>query len=152
MRWKKVYATKNWSLRTRATRPISTGRPAFSRGNGTRCRMKSKSPGSIHRGEIWWAALDPVLGSEIAKTRPCVVLSRDILNERRRTVVVVPLSSLPTAHPPIQVAVHCGGKPAVAVVDQIRAISKQRLQRSMGALSERDVDSIARALQQILEL
>jgi mRNA interferase MazF len=96
--------------------------------------------------------LDPVLGSESAKTRPCVVLSRDIVNERRRTVVVVPLSSSPTAHPPIHVAVRCGGKPAVAVVDQIRAISKQRLQRHMGSLSEGEVDSIGRALQQILEL
>jgi mRNA interferase MazF len=115
--------------------------------------MKSKSPGTFpRRSEVWWAALDPVLGSEIAKTRPCVVLSRDTVNEFRRTVVVVPLSSSPTAHPPIHVAVRCGGKPAVAVVDQIRAISKQRLQSRMGVLTAEEVDSIADAIQVILDL
>jgi len=46
------------------------------------------------RGEVWWLRLDPTEGSEIAKTRPCVVLTADVLNERRRTVVVVPLRVL----------------------------------------------------------
>jgi mRNA interferase MazF len=120
--------------------------------------MKSKNPGFgavspiPRRGEIWWVALDPVLGSEIAKTRPCVVLSRDTVNELRRTVVVVPLSSSPLPHPPIHVAVRCAGKPAVAVVDQIRAISKQRLSRRVGVLSEEEIESITDALQQILDL
>ena len=80
------------------------------------------------RGEVWWTALDPTLGSEIAKTRPCVIITRDLVNQYRRTVVVVPLSSAPAAHPPIRVAVNCSGQPAVAVVDQIRAIAKERLQ------------------------
>jgi len=116
--------------------------------------MKSKNPGSTirRRGEVWWVALDPVLGSEIAKTWPCVVLSRDTVNELRRTVVVVPLSSSPTPHPPIHVAVHCGGKPAVAVVDQVRAISKQRLQRRIETLSEEEIQAIGDALQQVLDL
>ena len=46
------------------------------------------------RGDIWWIALDPTLGSEIRKTRPCVVISVKVLNERRRTVIVVPLSKM----------------------------------------------------------
>jgi len=104
------------------------------------------------RGEVWWAALDPALGSEIAKTRPCVVMTRDLINEHRRTVVVVPLSSSPTAHPPIRVAVNCGGKPAVAVVDQILAVAKERLQTRMGVLPEREMEAISDALQQILDL
>ena len=104
------------------------------------------------RGEVWWAVLDPTLGSEIAKTRPCVVMTRDLINEHRRTVVVVPLSSSPSAHPPIRVAVHCGGRPGAAVVDQIRAISKQRLQSRIGVLGEREMEAISDALQQILDL
>ena len=104
------------------------------------------------RSEIWWVALDPTLGSEIAKTRPCVILSRDVVNEHRRTVVVVPLSSSPSAHPPIRVAVTCGGKPAVAVVDQIRAIAKQRLKSRIGILSEQEIEAIGDALRQILDL
>lgn len=104
------------------------------------------------RGEIWWVALDPTLGSEIAKTRPCVVFTRDLVNEHRRTVVVVPLSSAPAAHPPIRVAVNCNGRAVVAVVDQIRAVSKDRLKKKIGILSASEVDSIAESLRQILDL
>ncbi len=111
------------------------------------------SPGlTPRRGEIWWVALDPALGSEIAKTRPCLVLTRNVVNEHRRTVVVIPLSSSPSAHPPIRVAVRCAGKPAVAMVDQIRAISKQRLRTLIDVAGEQDLAAIARALRQILDL
>lgn len=99
---------------------------------------------------MWWVALDPTLGSEIAKTRPCVVLSRDVVNQHRRTVVVVPLSSAFLAHPPISVHVSCAGIPAVAVVDQIRAIAKQRLRSRIGLVSESEMEAIGQALRQIL--
>ncbi len=104
------------------------------------------------RGEVWWAALDPTIGSAIAKTQPYVVITRDLINEHRRTVVVVPLSSSPSAHPPIRVAVDCGGRPAVAVVDQIRAIAKERLQTRIGVLAEPEMEALGDALQQILDL
>ena len=104
------------------------------------------------RGEVWWAALDPTLGSEISKTRPCVVITRDLINQYRRTVVIVPLSSSPSAHPPIRVSVNCGGKPAVAVVDQIRSIAKERLQKRIGVLTEAEMEAIGGALQQVLDL
>ena len=104
------------------------------------------------RGEVWWTALDPTLGSEIAKTRPCVIITRDLVNQYRSTVVVMPLSSAPAAHPPIRVAVNCGGRPAVAVVDQIRAIAKERLHSRIGALAELEMEAIGDALQQILDL
>ena len=103
------------------------------------------------RGEVWWA-LDPSTGSEIFKTRPCVVITRDLINQYRRTVVVVPLSSAPSAHPPIRVAVNCGGRAAVAVVDQIHAIAKERLRSRIGVLVELEMDAIGEALQQILDL
>ena len=64
------------------------------------------------RGDIWWVALDPTLGSEIRKTRPCVVVSVKVLNERRRTVIVVPLSSSTKATPPILIPISCDGRPA----------------------------------------
>ena len=104
------------------------------------------------RGEVWWAALDPTIGSEIAKTRPCVVMTREIVNQHRRTVVVIPLSSSPKASPPILIAVTCAGRAAVAVVDQIRAIAKERLQSRIGILAEAEMDAIGDALQQVLEL
>lgn len=104
------------------------------------------------RGEVWWVALDPVVGSEIAKTRPCVVLTQDLVSQYRRTVVVVPLSSSPAAHPPIMVAVKCVGNAVVAVVDQVRAVSKERLRNIMGSLGERDMKAIENALKEILDL
>ena len=50
------------------------------------------------RGEIWWVRLDPTLGSEIRKTRPALVLTADVLNRMRQTVVVVPLSTAAASH------------------------------------------------------
>lgn len=107
---------------------------------------------TLRRGEVWWAAPDPTLGSEIAKTGPCLVITRDLINRYRRTVVVVPLSSSPSAHPPIRVAVNCGGRAAAAVVDQIRSIAKERLQSRIGVLTEPEMEAIGEALQQVLDL
>jgi mRNA interferase MazF len=104
------------------------------------------------RGEVWWVRLDPSQGSEIAKTRPCVILSANVLNERRRTVVVVPFSTSPHACPPLLVPVRCGGRDAVAVVDQVRAVSKQRLETRIGELSSGRLEAIEDALREILEL
>jgi mRNA interferase MazF len=104
------------------------------------------------RGEIWWANLDPTVGSEINKTRPCLVIGNSVLNERRRTVVIVPLSSSPRAAPPVLVNVTCSGRPAVAVIDQVRAVAKERLVSLMGRLSSQELEAVEVALRQILEL
>jgi mRNA interferase MazF len=107
---------------------------------------------SPRRGEIWWVALDPTVGSEIRKTRPCVVVSVNVLNERRRTVIVVPLSSSPKASPPIMIPVTCDGRPAVAVSDQLRAVTKERLRARLGAINETEMSAVDEGLRQILNL
>lgn len=104
------------------------------------------------RGEIWWIALDPALGSEIRKTRPCVVVSVKVLNERRRTVIVVPLSSSPKASPPILIPISCGGQPAVAVSDQIRAVAKERLRSRLGVATLEEMAALEDGLRQIMQL
>lgn len=104
------------------------------------------------RGEIWWVALDPTLGSEIRKTRPCIVVSVRVLNERRRTVIVVPLSSSPKASPPILIPITCDGRPAVAVSDQIRAVAKERLRSRLGVVAEEELAVLADGLRQIMQL
>src|SRR6185436_8514310 len=104
------------------------------------------------RGEIWWVALDPAVGSEIRKTRPCVVISVKVLNERRRTVIVVPLSTSPTASPPILIPISCDGHPAVAVSDQIRAIAKERLQGRRGVVTADEMATLEDGLRQIMQL
>jgi mRNA interferase MazF len=104
------------------------------------------------RGEVWWANLDPTVGSEINKTRPCVVISNSVLNEHRRTVVIVPLTSSPRVAPPVMVSVTCSGRPAVAVIDQVRAVAKERLTRLIERLSAQQLQSVQDALREILEL
>ena len=104
------------------------------------------------RGEIWWVELDPTVGSEIAKTRPCVVMTRNVVNQLRRTVVVVPLSSSPSAHPPIRVAIKSSGPNSVAAIDQVRAIAKERLRQRIGTVSSADLVAMSKALREILDL
>ena len=104
------------------------------------------------RGEIWWVALDPTLGSEIAKTRPCLIVTTDTLNQHRRTVVVIPLSRASAAHPPLLIPITCGERKAAAVVDQIRAVSKQRLRERIGRLTTEELLRVEEAVRRVLEV
>jgi mRNA interferase MazF len=106
----------------------------------------------LRRGEVWWVRLDPTVGSEIAKTRPCLIVTTNVLNDRRRTAVVVPLSTSPDANPPLMVPVVCAGRRSVAVIDQIRAVSKDRFAKRIGAVSEQDLLAIEDALRSVLDL
>ena|SRR5688500_776434 len=106
----------------------------------------------IERGEIWWINLDPTVGREIKKRRPCVVLSANEINRFRATPVVVPLSSSPQAAPPVMLALPSAGKDSVAVVDQIRAVDKKRFVGRAGSLSESDLRQLEAAAKQVLQL
>jgi len=107
---------------------------------------------TITGGDVWWVALDPTQGSEIKKTRPCVVLTHNTVNKLRKTIIVVPLSSAAGPHPPITVPVICQEREVVAVVDQIRAVAKHRLKSKIEMLAPNDLDAIIRALSTILEI
>ena len=109
-------------------------------------------PVRILRGDVWWVALDPAFGSEIAKTRPCVVVTHDLVSANRRTVVVVPLSTAQKGRAPIAVPVVCAGKPARAAVDQVRAVDKERLLSHMGRLAIDDLRAVDAALLKVLDL
>jgi mRNA interferase MazF len=87
---------------------------------------------------IYLAALDPTRGSEMAKTRPVVVVSLDVLNEHLATVVVCPLTT--KLHPDwrSRLPVRCAGKPAEIAADQIRTLSTQRLVKKIDALAAKD--------------
>ncbi len=100
----------------------------------------------MKRYEIRWAALDPARGSELAKTRPVVIVSLDVLNQRLATVTVCPLTS--QLHPTwrSRLPVRCGRQPAEVAVDQIRTISKDRLGRKLGALTDVEAATLRRLL------
>jgi mRNA interferase MazF len=93
-------------------------------------------------GEIWWIRLSPTEGSEISKTRPCIGLSANVINERRRTVVAVPLSSSPQPIPPLLVPITCEGRKVVAATDRIRAVTKERLQERIAQVSPGELEAL----------
>jgi mRNA interferase MazF len=100
----------------------------------------------VKRYEVRWASLDPTEGAEMAKTRPVVIVSLDVLNERLQTVTVCPLTT--QLHPTwrTRLSVRIGRRDAEIAVDQIRTISKSRLGKKLGTLS----DSDARALRRLI--
>ena len=79
----------------------------------------------MNRGEIWLVNLDPAVGSEIKKARPCVVVSPAELNDHLRTVIVAPMTSRGFAAP-FRVPVAHAGTKGLIVLDQIRAVDKIR--------------------------
>lgn len=89
----------------------------------------------IERYCIYWVNLDPVVGAEINKTRPVVIVSDDLMNRHLKTVVGCPLTS--SLHPMWQsrIQVTCAGKPAEIAVDQIRTLSTERLVSQIGRLA-----------------
>ena len=84
---------------------------------------------------LYRADLNPTRGSEIAKVRPVVVISRDELNAALETVVICPLSTRLRPNWRCRLRVSCQGKPADVAVDQIRTVSKTRLVAKLGALT-----------------
>jgi mRNA interferase MazF len=87
------------------------------------------------RYEIYFADLNPTVGSELKKIRPVVIISQDEMNTYMETVVVCPLTS--HLHPRwrSRIQITCANKPAEIAVDQIRTISKQRLKRKIDCLT-----------------
>jgi mRNA interferase MazF len=106
----------------------------------------------LNRGDIYWVNLDSTIGSEIKKKRPCVLMGATPINEARRTVVVVPLSSAGKPRPPLTIPVKCLGRQVVAVCDQIRAVDKSRLLERIEAILKEDLLQIEKGLSQTLAL
>ena len=106
---------------------------------------------TIQRGEVHWVQLDPARGSEMAKRRPCVILSPREINDHRRTVVVVPMTT--TENPaifPLLVAPPSMGANSKGRTEHIRAIDKSRLSGFITDIGADDLQEINRALCQVL--
>ena len=107
---------------------------------------------SLKRGDVVWVNLDPTVGAEIQQRRPCVVMSLSVLNEKRLTVVVVPLSTGSTPRPPLVVAVPSAGAGSNARIDQIRAVDKSRVLDTAGKLNRADMEQVEQGLRTVLGL
>ncbi|MDQ6677805.1 MAG: type II toxin-antitoxin system PemK/MazF family toxin [Acidobacteriota bacterium] len=82
------------------------------------------------RGEIWLVNLDPTVGSEIRKTRPCVVISPAEMHDHLRTVIVAPMTTRSRAAP-FRIGIMHGGLKGLILLDQMRAVDKTRLAQKL---------------------
>ncbi len=106
----------------------------------------------IERGEVWWVALDPTVGTEIQKSRPAAVVSNDATNAFGPRVVVVPITSNVARMFPGDALVTVSGRPGRALGDQMCSADKSRLQRRIGSLSTDDLRAVEFALRVTLDL
>lgn len=97
-------------------------------------------------GDIWLAQLNPPVGSEIQKTRPCVVISPDDMNAHLHTAIVAPMTtgSRPAR---FRVGLTFQGKQGLIVLDQIRTLDRARLVRRLGALRPATLAATLQTLQ-----
>lgn len=102
----------------------------------------------VKRGEIWLVALDPTMGSEIQKTRPCVVVSPPELNDHLRTVIVAPMTSK-GFEAPFRVPVTHGGTKGLILLDQMRTVDKARLVKRAGAVTGSTLTATLTTLQEV---
>lgn len=106
------------------------------------------APVGGRRGEVFLVDLNPTRGSELRKTRPCVVVSPDELNVHLRTFIVAPLTTGGHAYP-FRVPCRFGGKPGYIVVDQIRTVDHERLLRRLGRLAPATLGRTLSVLQEM---
>jgi mRNA interferase MazF len=102
----------------------------------------------VGRGEIWLATLDPTVGSEIQKTRPCVIVSPPEMHDYLKTVIVAPMTT--GSNPaPYRIPVTFRKKTGLILLDQIRTIDKTRLVKKMGATTDKTLIDVLKTLQEV---
>lgn len=99
----------------------------------------------MERGEVHLVRLSPTTGSEIRKTRPCLIVSPDELNEQLRTVVVAPMTTGGRAYP-WRPSCRFQGRTGFIALDQVRTVDKHRLVRRLGRLGSQTVADALRML------
>jgi mRNA interferase MazF len=102
----------------------------------------------IRRFGVYLVTLDPTVGSEIQKSRPCVVISPDEMNRHIRTVIVAPMTSRSRPYP-TRVACTFQGRPGQVALDQIRTVDKARLVRELGEMESAVQPQILAVLQEM---
>jgi mRNA interferase MazF len=102
----------------------------------------------VSRGDIHLVRLDPTLGREIRKTRPCVIVSPDELNQHLRTAIVAPMTSGGQAYP-WRVPCRFQGRSGFVALDQLRTVEIERLLTRLGRLAPDTVGDVIHGLQEM---
>jgi len=102
----------------------------------------------VNRGEVYLVNLDPTVGSEIRKTRPCLVISPNEMNRHIRTVIVAPMTTKGRDYPS-RVPCRFKGKTGQVVLDQLRTIDKERLVGCLGRLGRKKMGEVLALLQEM---
>jgi mRNA interferase MazF len=105
---------------------------------------------SFVRGEVWLATLDPTVGAEINKARPCLVISPPELHDHVRTITVAPMTT-GSRLAPFRVPVSFGGRDGLIVLDHLRTLDKARLVRRLGAVAPEVLSRTLATLREMFE-
>lgn len=105
----------------------------------------------VKRGEIWLVSLDPTVGSEIKKARPCVVVSPAELNDHLKTVMVAMVAPMTSKGfgAPFRIPVTHAGTKGLILLDQIRTVDKIRLAKKLGSVSAKTLTATLITLQEV---
>jgi mRNA interferase MazF len=103
---------------------------------------------AVSRGEVYLVQLDPTRGSEIRKTRPCLVVSPDELNQHLRTVILAPMTTAGHAYP-WRVTCRFQNRAGFVALDQLRTVDTERLVRRLGRLAPTTLASVLAILQEM---
>ncbi len=102
----------------------------------------------IKQYNIFWVSLDPTIGKEMKKTRPCAIISPDEMNDNIGTVIIAPITSTTRSYPS-RINYKLEGKPCTIALDQIRTIDKSRLKSKIAHLGVITIRQIKQAMEDI---
>lgn len=106
---------------------------------------------AVKRFEVWLVTLDPTKGSEIRKTRPCLIISPDEMNGWLRTIIAAPMTTAERSYP-TRVAIRFEKKDGQIALDQLRCIDKTRLIKPLGRAPEETCQNVADTLIEMFTL
>lgn len=103
----------------------------------------------VKQYEVYLLNLDPTIGSEMKKTRPCVILSPDEMNNYLNNVIIAPMTSTVKGYP-TRVKIEFEGKEGEIVLDQIKTVDKLRIVKKLGKVEKSTVKNIKRVIKEML--
>ena len=106
----------------------------------------------MNRGDVWWVNFEPSIGGEIRKKRPAIIASNNAANKYLNRVQVIPITSNTDRLFPSEAYVTIAGKKGKAMADQLATVSKQRLSKRIGSISDDEMNMVVEAIKTQLDL